>query len=175
MRPELLQEDIAWNLEDNIRDKKYGKGCVVLIPFQMQIFYHTEYGSIGNIRAIKEGKQVHDAENGNQAQVDLRDEFSLGSAARYDSAFGVIGSTMGQIWVIEVSTTDALGFVVVLASILLKIFFCGVCQYRIDFVRWARRDVLWTEKRILKKALLLRRGPRLGNEDELVSKGELLE
>lgn len=70
MRFEFLQQYVGWDLEQDIGHEEYGQRVIVLIAPQSQVFLKPKNGGIGDVCAIEEGKQVEDAQNGDDSKID---------------------------------------------------------------------------------------------------------
>jgi len=57
-RAELLQEEVGWDFEQDIRNEEDGEGGVVFIIDEVQLFLETEDGCIGDVYSIQEGEEV---------------------------------------------------------------------------------------------------------------------
>ena len=52
---QLFQDDVRWDLEQNVRDEEYSERCGILGALQVQICSETIYGGIGDIGSVEEG------------------------------------------------------------------------------------------------------------------------
>ena len=53
------------------RGSQDDEGSVVISTVEVQLLLETENGGVGNVDSIQEGKEVEQAENGNDSKVDL--------------------------------------------------------------------------------------------------------
>ena len=58
MRLEFLEQDIRWNLEEDIWNKKDSESDIGLVAFKMQVLRHMKRKGIADVDAIQNGRQV---------------------------------------------------------------------------------------------------------------------
>jgi len=58
-------------------DSQDGEGGIVLISNQSQVRVHTIDSSVGDVDAVQESKDEQQTEDGNNADVDLPDQYRL--------------------------------------------------------------------------------------------------
>ena len=106
MRLELLQQNVGRYFEQYVGNEENCQGRVVLSAFavQAQIFLQAEYRCIGDVGAIQKCKKVHDAKNGNDAEVDLCNQSPLGRVrwALYMKVMVVFSIWVSDIWIVIV-------------------------------------------------------------------------
>ena len=93
-RAELLQEEVGRDFEQDIRNEAMvafstcqrirsrlglqdDEGGVVISTIEVQLFLETEDSGIGNVDSVQEGKEVEQAEHGNDPKVDLVHNLTL--------------------------------------------------------------------------------------------------
>ena len=72
-----FQNDIRGYLKDDIWYKEHGQRGVVLISGQIDILDQPKNSCIRNVRAIEKSQKVEDAQNWNDAEIDLSEKLSL--------------------------------------------------------------------------------------------------
>ena len=77
MRFESLQQDVGGNFEDDVWNEEHCQGGVVLYASELQVLDQGEGFGVGDVDAVQEGEEVEDAEEGDDAKVDLGHELLL--------------------------------------------------------------------------------------------------
>lgn len=75
---QFLEDNVGRDLEHNVWNEEDGQGIVVLRIFEVELILQAENGGIGDIGTVEKSKEVEDAKNGDNAQVNFGDKFALG-------------------------------------------------------------------------------------------------
>lgn len=107
---EFLEENVGWDLEDDVGNEEDSQGVVVLRILEVEFVLQAENGGIGDIGSVEKGEKVEDAEDGDDAQVNFGDEFALG---------GVRGALDVQVVVVFSTGMRDVGIIVIVRILLL--------------------------------------------------------
>lgn len=79
---ELLEQDVAWDLEEDVGHKENHKRDIVLVIFEAELPGKTRDVGIGDVDAVQKCQKVEDAEEGNDMEVNLGHQLALGGVWR---------------------------------------------------------------------------------------------
>ena len=107
MRFESLQDDIRWDLKDDIWDEEDGQCGIVLVPRQSQILLQPENGCIGDVGPVEECEKIENAQHWNDTKIDPGDEPALTGVGRtlHAQVIVVFGVGTGNVRVIVIACT----------------------------------------------------------------------
>ena len=58
MRLEFSKQNIRWNFEEHIWNKKDGEGDIGLVAFEVQVLWHVKGEGIADVDAVQKSGQV---------------------------------------------------------------------------------------------------------------------
>lgn len=61
MRLQAFEEDVRWNLKEDIGHEENGQSSVVLVSGKVEVLDQAEDACVCNVRTIEKGEQVEDA------------------------------------------------------------------------------------------------------------------
>jgi hypothetical protein len=77
-RPYPLASDVGWDLEDNIADIEDRQDRVVVVSFELEIFFQTRQTGVADIRSIDEAEKIEQRDRRDDVQINLQPKPRLG-------------------------------------------------------------------------------------------------
>ena len=103
---EFFQDDIRWYFESDVGHEKDGKGRVILGARKPQVLLQAENRCIGDVGTVQKGKQIENAQNRDDTQIDPGDQPSLAGMGwtLHSKIIIILGIRAGNVRVVVILT-----------------------------------------------------------------------
>lgn len=98
----LFEEDVGRDLEEDVGDEKDDQSSVVaIVPYQIKFRAEAKDVCVCNVDTIQESQEIHDAEEGNDMEVNLGHKFGFRGVGRTwnERRVVVVGIVIVRDWI----------------------------------------------------------------------------